>query len=98
MANDLSDWQAWLTDIERKYDQAVEEHLAAEALAERMGDGDGRAAAPGWQRAAETERIARDHAIMAYTRYKAALVAYCARTDNEARLAAREREDFAVAA
>ena len=98
VATDLSEWRSWLTAIEREYDQAVEEHMAAEALAEKLGDGDGRLALPAWEKAAACEVIAREHAIMAYTRYKAALVAYCARVDYEDRMVARRQEAGALAA
>ena len=98
VATDLAEWRSWLTAIEREYDEAVEEHMAAEAAAERLGDGEGRRGSPAWERAAACEGIAREHAVMAYTRYKAALVAYCARVDYEDRQQARRREAVALAA
>lgn len=83
MASDLSAWQAWLTAIEREYDEAIQEHESAEAMAANLGDGEGHRASPGWSKAAAREALAREHAVMAYTRYRAALVAYCARVDYE---------------
>ena len=97
MASDLSDWQSWLADIEREYDEAIQEHEAAEAMAANLGDGEGHRASPCWAKAAAHEAQARDHVIMAYMRHKAALVAYCARVDHEARLASRA-EGLALAA
>ena len=98
MATDLSEWRLWLTAIEREYDEAIQEQEAAEARAENLGDGEGHKASPCWAKAAAHEAQAREHAIMAYTRYKAALVAYCARVDYEDRMAARRRQAVAVAA
>lgn len=98
MASDLSAWQAWLTDIEREYAEAIEEHEAAEAMAANLGDGEGHRASPCWAKAAAREARAREHAVMAYTRYHAALVAYCARVDYEGWVTSRSNGSSPLAA